>query len=351
MTTNGKTTGSREFEVLNDLDAVRKLGQPGDRLDAIRDAALALRTTLRSSGTVTGVRTFNIASFPYPARYAFWGALSLPVPYVLLTHRAHAVRYETGDGGSRTLLFNPTDATASAETPFFRRVKDQYGSFLSERVMSHRGIPLAEQVEAAGIDPASVDYLAFDHLHTQDVRPVVKSFPNARVILRRSEVESMQNLHPIQRDWYVRTGLDGIPKDRLRLIDDDLLLGRGVALIATPGHTRGNQTLAVNTSDGVFTVSENGVSADSYSPRYSKIPGVQRYAEDRGLEVVLNANTLEGSLDQYNSMVLERELAEPNKRVPAFHNAMPSSELTSSRLVPGVRATFEFGEVTIGRIS
>ncbi len=342
--------GIRAFDVLHDLEKVRAVRQPGERLDAIRDAVPGLRSTIKATGEVLGVRTFNIARYPYPTRFALWNATSVPVPYVLLTQRSHAVRFTTGDGEPKTLLFNPTDAIASAETPFFRQLRDQYGKFLSDTVLSKRWPQLAEQVESSGIPPSKVDYVAFDHLHTQDLRPIAKAYPNATILLRRDEAESLRNLHPIQANWYVKTGLDGVSKDRIRMIDDDVLLGNGVALIATPGHTLGNQTLAMHTSEGLHTVSENGVAADAYSPRFSKIPGVQRYAEEHGYEVILNANTLEGSADQYNSMVLERDLADPNRRVPAFHNAMPSSELTPSRIAPGLRPTFEFGELTLGTV-
>ena len=90
-----------------------------------------------------------------------------------------------------------------------------------------------------------------------------------------------------------------------------------MALVWTPGHTDGNHSLCVNTDDGVWVSSENGVAADSWHPHLSKIPGVRKTAEFFGREVILNSNTLEDSIDQYDSMVKEKALADPNRATRA----------------------------------
>ena len=79
----------------------------------------------------------------------------------------------------------------------------------------------------------------------------------------------------------------------------------------------------VNTDDGVWVTSENGVCADSWHPHQSKIPGIRKYAEFWNREVVLNANTLEDSIDQYDSMVKEKALADPNRARPALAERLP----------------------------
>ena len=72
----------------------------------------------------------------------------------------------------------------------------------------------------------------------------------------------------------------------------------------TPGHTAGNWSLVVHTDGGMWTVSENGVACDCYSPEQSRIPGLRRHALRDNVEVILNANTLDGRNEQYTSMVL-----------------------------------------------
>ncbi len=78
------------------------------------------------------------------------------------------------------------------------------------------------------------------------------------------------------------------------------------------------------------------------------IPGLRRYASVTGAEVVLNGNTLEGSVDQYLSMVQEKEIAGVSERNADFFNVAPSSELSAHPLSPGIRPTFTVGELRYG---
>ena len=66
---------------------------------------------------------------------------------------------------------------------------------------------------------------------------------------------------------------------------------------------------------------------DNWQPELSKIPGVKKEAEFFRREVVLNSNTLEDSIDQYDSMVKEKTIASPNQADPRFLNVLPSSEI------------------------
>ena len=205
-----------------------------------------------------------------------------------------------------------------------------------------------------GLRPEDVDFLAFDHLHVQDVRRWLGGdgepafFPRAKLLVQRAEWAQVQDLHPMNAVWYVPNGCSGVPEKRVVLLDGDAWLGKGCAILSTPGHTLGNMSLAVVTPDGTFVTSENGVSTESYTPLRSEIPGVRSYAEQFGHEVVLNGNTRESSLDQYASMVVEKIVAGPSKRDPSFVNFLPSSELTPSVLAPGLSPTFSHGEVSHG---
>jgi hypothetical protein len=109
-------------------------------------------------------------------------------------------------------------------------------------------------------------------------------------------------------------------------------------------------SLALATGREVFVVSENGVATESYSPLQSSIPGVRSFAEQMGMEVVLNGNTREHSSDQYSSMVVEKLFAGPSPVDGAYVNFHPSSALTASMLAPGLSPTVvlpapNFGDV------
>jgi len=264
------------------------------------------------------------------------------------------IQFATPDG-VKTLLGEPLDRLGSAETPFFARLAGQLGG-PEGRLTNLLWPPLGEVascLERVGISPEQVDYITFDHLHTQDIRrwlgaPGVEAlFPQAKLLVTTKEWAIAKEPVGIQADWYPPNGTTGVPEERVLCFDHDLDLG-GVALVRTPGHTDGNHSIVAHTSDGLLVTSENGVAADAYAPRQSRIPGLRRYARRTGMEVVLNANTLEGSTDQYISMMLERELAGPCPQNPSFYNVLPSSELAPHLLSPRLRPTFFFGERCYG---
>jgi hypothetical protein len=348
---------------LHELDDVWRAPSAGERLERAKSLAPRFRERLSASGRVVSVRTFDTSALPYPTAFAFAGAALSPVPYIVMTNRVNVVQFEDDDHQLRTLLFNPTDVDRSARTPFFADLRARMGEAISARVMAALRQPTpAERLRAIGLGPEDVDYIAFDHMHTQDVRGLLGTapsrdeesvravFPRAKLLIWRPELEIFRSLHPLQRPWYIAEGVRHVPPDRFVVCDGDVLLGKGVALVRTPGHTVGNWSLALNTDNGIWTVSENGVSADSYSPEASRIPGIRKHARRAGVEVVLNANTLEGRNEQYTSMVLEKSIADRCRDDPDFVQHFPSSELTATPLTPGLSPTYRHGGIQSGEV-
>ncbi|MFE3557190.1 hypothetical protein ACFXKW_20330 [Streptomyces sp. NPDC059193] len=148
-------------------------------------------------------------------------------------------------------------------------------------------------------------------------------FGDARMLVHSRELATLQSLHPMQWAWYVDGGLGGVDPAKFVTFDGDIELGPGIALLWTPGHTDGNHSLVINTPDGVWVSSENGISLDNWQPELSKIPGVRKYHQRFGREICPNANTLEDSLDQHDSMVKEKILADPCKRDPRWLQILP----------------------------
>ncbi len=155
----------------------------------------------------------------------------------------------------------------------------------------------------------------------------------------------------MQWAWYVEDGLAGVPPESMVRFEGDIELGVGVCLLWSPGHTDGNHSLVLNTPDGVWVSSENGIAADNWQPELSRIPGLSRYSRNYRREVVMNSNTLEDSLDQYDSMVKEKTLADPSRRDPRWLQILPSSELADWRRFWPVRPTFAHGGLSYGTIS
>jgi hypothetical protein len=349
----------------HEFDEANQTWPRGDRPAAIRAAAAEFRARFATpDNRVRAVRTVDIASAGYPLKFAFGGAALAPNPYINIINRLQIVQFEGFDGALKTLAYEPTVPEGPAEAPYYAQQIERLGEFLSYKVLATIWNHPDEALAKAGLRPEDVDYVSFDHLHVQDLRfvlgttepiageaaPRAPLFPNAQLIAQRKEWDTFASLHPMQWAWYVEEGTKDLITDNVVLVDGDVELGKGVALVWTPGHTDGNHSLCINTDDGVWVSSENGVAADSWHPHLSKIPGVRKTAEFFGREVILNSNTLEDSIDQYDSMIKEKALADPNKRDPRYGNVFPSSEMSSwKRQWPAV-PTFVYGGIDYGVI-
>jgi hypothetical protein len=312
-----------------------------------------MRERILTGGTVRCVRTADLATFPYPTRYGLQGVASSPAPYVFMRNRMHLVQV-TANGRIVTILVNPTDAPRSAKAPFFARMEERYGSFAT-KLLSKMHTPIGAALDGWGIAREAIDYVTFDHLHVQDVRGLLAPgpdgrvfLPNAKLLAQRTELDTLTLLHPLQVEWYIPECLHGVAADRIVALDGDYLIGGGFAIVRTPGHTIGNHSLVVVTDRGAWTISENGICVDAYAPGSSSIRGVARHARATGVEVILNANTREGSLDQYTSMVLEKTLADPVPDRPELPQHFASSELVAHPLAPGLSPTYTHEAITYG---
>lgn len=338
---------------LTELDAAWATRGSGERLEAVRRAGRKLRERILASGPARCIRTSDIATFPYPTRYGLQGVAASPAPYVFMRNRMQLVQVMVRDRVV-TILVNPTDAERSAKAPFFARLEDRYGK-VTRKLLSKTHESILDALARWQVTPAAIDYITFDHLHVQDVRGLLAPgadgravLPNAKLLAQRAELDTFARLHPLQVEWYIPECLDGVPADRIVALDGDYLIGGGFAIVRTPGHTIGNHTLVVVSDRGAWTISENGICVDAYAPGASEIRGVARHARDHGVEVILNANTREHSLDQYTSMVLEKTIADPVPDRPELPQHFASSELVPHVLAPGLRPTYTHEAITYG---
>lgn len=348
-----------------DIDCLAPLRDPtvdpGAILARIPDRAKAFRAEFGTTGTPDLVETHDLVTLPYPTRFGLWRASASLAPFVAITNRMLVVRWTESDGRGRTLLFEPSDVDLGTNTPYFAALADRTPKFVADALVRRHG-DVPSHLRAAGIDPAEVDYLVFDHLHTQDVRrwlgttapqpdlgataPLEPVFPHARLLVQRAELAALEHLHPQQRPWYQPQTYRDLRPDSITPVDGDVLLGPGVALIATPGHTTGNQTLVLNTATGIWASSENAIAVECLVPQHSRLPGVRRWSHRWGQDVVVNANTVETIAAQYNSLVLERSIADPSQRDGRFPQFFPSSELTRRWTNPGTAPTFVHERIT-----
>lgn len=355
--------GAARIDHFTEADAEEQMGL---QLRLIREAAPRFREWFAGTGTPDYVGTFDLVSLPYPTKFGLWRAALSPVPFLTITNRLIVLRWKEQDGRPRTLLFEPSDAELGANTPYFKGLRESMPKQFERFSVKYHGT-VEDHLRRLGIRNEDVDYITFDHLHTQDVRrwigtvepqadispskPVAPRFPNAKLIVQRSELEALTELHPLQRPWFQPETYVDLPRDSILQIDGDVLLGPGVALLSTPGHTIGNHSLVVNTSTGIWASSENAIAAECMSPEHSRIPGVRRWAERWGQEVIINANTIEHTAQQYNSMVKEKSIVDRSRVDPRFVQFFPSSELTQNRLNPGTQPTFNHYAISHGALT
>jgi hypothetical protein len=342
-----------DFQRISQFDGARKARGQQQRVEDTRAAATDFRSFMLNQPKVRYYESFDLVKAPYPTRYGLRNAFrrEAAVPFLHLLNRVFVVQFDTADG-IKTMLVSPTDYDRNEETPFFRRLRDSNPRLLTELVRS-RLDDVAEVVRRVGLEPEDIDYITYDHLHTQDLRRWFGSddrdplFPNAKLLVHEQEWASANDLNPYQADWYCPHGTR-IPDNRVVRFEGDIQLGDGVALMHTPGHTEGNHSIVVHTDEGLWVTSENGVSVDAYAPQHSPVPGVAEYARNLGTEVILNGNTLENSIDQYISMVQEKTIAGPSQRDPNVPNIFPSSEMTPFWLFPGTKPNFYVGHARHG---
>lgn len=339
---------------------------PAESLRRIRAAAPGFKEWFAATGTVDAFAARSLVTLPYPRRFGLWEACKVPVPYVWMTNRMFVIRWREGDR-IRTMLAEPSDYELGIDTPYLARSIESLplGRERALDTFFTRHAHIDEHLAALGITLDEVDYLSFDHLHTQDIRrlvgttapapdigfpdgPVPAMFPNAKLIVQRDELEHVRDVHPFQARFHQSWTYNDIDMDRLMVVEGDVLVAPGLALLRSPGHTLGNHSLVVNTARGIFVSSENGIAAESWAPEVSRIPGVANWAREWGYEVVMNFNTPEYASWQYNSMIREKLIADRIPERPELPQIFPSSELTKHRLAPGIKPAFEHGEVTIG---
>lgn len=347
------------MKAIHDFDDVRQSPLPQERLKAARKQASAFRERFMDEAPVQFYQSADMVRVPYPTWYAYSGVYTQSTykfPYLHILNRIFIVQYHDFSGELKTLLFSPSDIEADRETPFFKRLTDKMPNWSPlENVVA----PIIRDVTGAlaevGLSPEDVDYISYDHLHTQDIRRWLGTkdkpayFPNAKLLVHEQEWLSTTSLLPVQADWYCPNGIEGVDPDKVIRFTGSIQLGEGIALVHTPGHTEGNHSLVARVPDGIRVTSENGVGADAYAPMNSKVNAIHRYAKQTGIEVILNGNTLEGSNEQYISMVIEKTIAGPSNN-PDFPNCASSSEATPYWLFPGHKVSHLIGEVKFGSL-
>ncbi len=160
------------------------------------------------------------------------GTVSLPIPVYVVEHRDGVLVFDTG---------LHRDLTHSVE-----RIGSSADMFTVHLTGPET---LRARLEAAGIDPATVDYVANSHLHFDHVGGNAE-LPNARLLLQAAEWAAGHHPKLIEYDVYNPDDFD-LGQELVELDGEHDVFGdESVVLVPTPGHTAGHQSLRVVTESG-----------------------------------------------------------------------------------------------------
>jgi len=105
---------------------------------------------------------------------------------------------------------------------------------------------LSSQLKELKIDPQSIDYLAFSHMHP-DHSGNANLFKNSKVLLQSKEFEAAFGSNPKKYSFNKQLYSEIQIKNIIKLNDDYDVFGDGsVKIIKTPGHTPGHQSLYID---------------------------------------------------------------------------------------------------------
>ncbi|BCW87970.1 N-acyl homoserine lactonase AttM [Alphaproteobacteria bacterium SO-S41] len=164
------------------------------------------------------------------------GMITVPIPAYYIEHPEGRVVVDTG---------MPAGLRTDPEAAIGRFLAGLYvAGFTPEQDVD-------KQLQAIGVDPASIDTVINTHLHF-DHCAGNRLLPNARIVVQAREVAATKAAGPPKSGFDAMTMLDG--RDVMEVDGEHDLFGDGaVVLLPTYGHTAGHQSLKL-ACDGGETV-------------------------------------------------------------------------------------------------
>ncbi|HLA19371.1 MAG TPA: N-acyl homoserine lactonase family protein, partial [Dehalococcoidia bacterium] len=107
--------------------------------------------------------------------------------------------------------------------------------------------PVADHLSALKIAPDDVTLVINTHLHFDHCGDN-RLFPGTPVVVQRAEYEAAQESAYTVPDWVT------FPGACFQLLDGETEVLPDLAIVPTPGHTPGHQSVVLNTNEGLITI-------------------------------------------------------------------------------------------------
>ena len=121
----------------------------------------------------------------------------------------------------------------------------------------------ADALKRVGISPDEINIIICTHLHN-DHMELGQLFKNAKFIIQKKETQANSDPHTLEAPRCVpKSLLEGLD---FQIVDGDTQIVEGVRVIFTPGHTRGGQSVVVDTAKGKVVVSGLCTIRDNFEP-------------------------------------------------------------------------------------
>lgn len=118
-------------------------------------------------------------------------------------------------------------------------------------------------LKKVGVTPDEINIVICTHLHN-DHMELGHLYKNAKFIIQKAELEGNFNPHPLEAPRCVsKSLLEGLD---FEVIDGDAKIVEGVRVLFTPGHTRGGQSVVVDTVKGKVIISGLCTIRDNFEP-------------------------------------------------------------------------------------
>jgi glyoxylase-like metal-dependent hydrolase (beta-lactamase superfamily II) len=144
------------------------------------------------------------------------------------------------------LLIETTGGRVLVETGIGERLSDKV-----REMRAYEGRPVVPALEAAGFDPATVDFVAMSHLHFDHAGGLLradgsKAFPRARIVAQRAEWEIALDDNSRIAASYDQPEIELVRQwGEAGWVHGETELLPGVSLALTGGHSKGHQAIVV----------------------------------------------------------------------------------------------------------